>query len=135
MISKQSKDRKKRSHSGPRSEPAVDENFDETSVDHEVNLHAPQTDDYETMEPLSGGNEASEETRRPDDTILENVSYMLTRHTEIDNENINIRIDKGEVILTGSVPEERMKFMATEVIKLIPGVKSVNNQLKYVRIQ
>lgn len=141
MISKQSKDRKKRQAPAPKPQPQVDSKFDE-EVDQEANLHSPQVDDYQTMEPLSG--EPTEVTN-PEKTIqsssdideitVDDISYMLSRHPEIDASDIIVRVDKGEVILTGSVPEERMKFMAAEVIKLIHGVKSVSNQLKHVRVQ
>ncbi len=68
------------------------------------------------------------------DLTADDISYMLGRHPEIDASDIVVRVDRGEVILTGSVPEERMKFMAAEVIKLIHGVRSVSNQLKHARV-
>lgn len=141
MISKQSKGQKKPIVPPAKSQPEVDRDFDE-EVDQEVNLHAPQVDDYETMVPLSGeeteiGNPAKDikKSVSTDELSADDISYMLNRHPEIDASDIVIRVDKGEVILTGSVPEERMKFMAAEVIKLIHGVKSVSNQLKHARVQ
>jgi len=139
MISKQSKDQKKRS-AAAKPQPQVDVGFDE-EVDQEANLHSPQMDDYQTMEPLSGEptEVSNPEKVAPvasdnDELTADDISYMLSRHPEIDASDVIVRVDKGEVILTGSVPEERMKFMAAEVIKLIHGVKSVSNQLKHARV-
>lgn len=139
MISKQSKDHKKRPAPNVKPQVEVDKDFDET-VDHEANLHAPQTDDFQTMEPLSGNSpetlsSSSAKNQVAGEVSVDDISYMLSRHPEIDDSNILIRVNKGEVILTGSVPEERMKFMVGEVIKLIHGVKSVNNQLKHSKVQ
>jgi len=117
-------------------QPEVDRDFDE-EVDYEANLHAPQSDDYQTMEPLSGKNtevpvESKEFSKNVevDEINADDINYMLSRHPEIDASDIIVRVRNGEVTMTGSVPEERMKFMAAEVIKLIHGVKSVTNQLK-----
>lgn len=139
MIPKQSKEPKRHRIVVPKPEPKVDDEFDQ-EVDHEANLHSPQEDDYTTAEPLSGPegrpHTKDDKGKLPtDQDILDDVGYMLSRHSEIDDSNIQIRVDKGEVILTGSVPQERMKFMAAEVIKLVGGVKSVNNQLKHTRPQ
>lgn len=141
MISKQSKVDKKRPASAAKIQPEVDTEFDE-SVDHEANLHSPQVADYQTMEPFSGAGPelevpAKEMEKTPDvaEITADDVSYMLGRHPEIDTSNIIIKVDKGEVILSGSVPEERMKFMAAEIVKLIHGVKMVSNHLKHSRVQ
>lgn len=141
MISKQSKGRKKHVAPPARPQPEVDKDFDE-EVDQEANLHAPQVDDYETMVPLSGEETEIENPARDikksisiEELSADDISYMLSRHPEIDASDIVIRVDKGEVILTGSVPEERMKFMAAEVIKLIHGVRSVSNQLRHIGVQ
>jgi hypothetical protein len=141
MISKQSKGHKKKTVPPARPQPEVDSEFDE-EVDREMNLHSPQVDDFETMVPLSGTETEVENPAKEikpsvsvEELSADDISYMLSRHREIDASDITIRVDKGEVILTGSVPEERMKFMAAEVIKLIHGVKSVSNQLKHTRAQ
>lgn len=132
-----SKDEKRRSTLNIKIQPEVDRDFD-NEVDNEANLHAPQVDDYQTMEPLSGeGPEVSVESKdgktssEVEEINADDISYMLSRHPEINASEILIRVHNGNVTLTGSVPEERMKFMAAEVIKLIHGVKSVNNQLKH----
>lgn len=143
MISKHSKDRKSKvqnSRPAPtvKIQPQVDSDFD-NEVDQDVDLHAPQVDDYQTMVPLSGeGPEVpvepkeSRKSSEVEEITADDIAYMLSRHPEIDASDIIVRVNKGEVILTGSVPEERMKFMTAEVIKLIHGVKSVNNQLKHM---
>lgn len=146
MISKHSKDRKFKEQKGRpappvRPQPEVDRDFD-NEVDHEANLHTPQVDDYQTMEPLNGEvpevHVESKENKKgseAEEITADDIYYMLGRHREIDASDIVIRVDKGEVILTGSVPEERMKFMTAEVVKLIHGVKSVSNQLKHAKPQ
>lgn len=138
MISKQSKDHKKRSAPNVKPQVEVDKDFDET-VDHEANLHTPQVNDFQTMEPLSGNppetlSVSTKKEYSANQVTVDDIFYVLSRHPEIDRSDILIRMNNGEVILTGSVPEERMKFMAGEVIKLVRGVKSVSNQLKHSKV-
>jgi osmotically-inducible protein OsmY len=117
---------------------SIDSEFDEFSDEEEV-LHAPQISDYKTLEPQSGlepysyAGKGPKNYIRPDDAVLDDVVDLLTRHQEIDATEVDVHVEKGEVILTGSVPEERSKLLAAEVIKLVPGVKKVSNRLRVLQ--
>lgn len=71
--------------------------------------------------------------KRSDDRIKEEVCEMLTMDPSIDASDIEIEVKEGEVTLTGTVPERRMKHMAEDVIDGCFGVKDVHNQLRLKR--
>jgi hypothetical protein len=68
--------------------------------------------------------------RRSDDRIREDVNEELTRHPEIDASEIEVRVEGGEVTLTGTVEERRDKRLAEDLAERVPGVNEVHNQLK-----
>ncbi|MGZ3747588.1 MAG: BON domain-containing protein [Pseudobdellovibrionaceae bacterium] len=117
----------------------LDPEFDEVA-EHEVAFPTPQGSDYRTLEPQSGeppltlsAEEEAKSFHRPDELIRADVVDLLERHPEIEAAEVKVRMDHGEVILTGSVPEEKMKLLASEVVQLVPGVKKVSNQLKLLK--
>ncbi|HEY8270192.1 MAG TPA: BON domain-containing protein [Pseudobdellovibrionaceae bacterium] len=112
--------------------PEFDELTDQELVlrDQEIALHSPQESDYTTLEPPSGSEPEKSFYTLTDKDLLEEVVELLDRHPEIDATEIKVQVEKGEVILTGGVPEEKMKLLSAEVIKLLPGVKVVSNQLR-----
>lgn len=62
--------------------------------------------------------------------IDDEVSEMLRLHIEIDCSNIQIEVRDGEVILIGSVPEAKMKFIVEDLVCDYPGVRDVWNLLR-----
>lgn len=67
---------------------------------------------------------------RSDERIREDVSEMLTNDDRIDATNIEVRVDKGEVVLSGSVPDRWMKRCAEDCVEGLSGVKDVQNQIR-----
>lgn len=116
----------------------IDAEFDEI-VGFDAVFHSPQGGDYKTLEPQSGlesdgyAGQRPKNYIRPDVSIHDDVVELLTRHPEVNVADVEVQVDSGEVILTGFVPEEKMKFLAAEVIKKVPGVKEVSNQLKLLK--
>jgi hypothetical protein len=68
--------------------------------------------------------------RRSDDRIREDVSEELTRHGEIDASEIDIKVENGEVTLTGKVGDRQQKRLAEDLAERCSGVSDVHNQLK-----
>jgi hypothetical protein len=68
--------------------------------------------------------------RRSDDRIREDVNDRLTAHPDIDASEIEVRVQSGEVTLTGVVEDRRTKRMAEDAIEDVTGVDDVHNQLK-----
>lgn len=68
--------------------------------------------------------------KRSDDRILEDVSERLMEDGHIDASDIEVGVQKGVVILKGSVPNRSMKRLAEDVSASALGVKDVQNQLR-----
>jgi osmotically-inducible protein OsmY len=56
------------------------------------------------------------------------ASYLL--NSELDNFKINTEVEGGNVTLTGSVPSEAHKELATEIADNLDGVENITNNLK-----
>ncbi|QLY27300.1 BON domain-containing protein [Bdellovibrio sp. KM01] len=67
---------------------------------------------------------------RSDDRIKEDVCDMLTRHSEIDANDIEVEVKNGEVTLSGTVNERRMKHMAEDLAERVSSVKDVTNNIR-----
>lgn len=67
---------------------------------------------------------------RSDERIKEEVCDALMRNGEIDAEQINVRVENGEITLTGSVEGKYMRRLVEDVCEDILGVKEVHNQLR-----
>ena len=68
--------------------------------------------------------------RRSDDRIKEDVCEQLTLHPDIDASEVEIKVQAGEVTLTGTVDDRQTKRMIEDVAESASGVKEVNNQLR-----
>ena len=68
--------------------------------------------------------------QRSDERIKEMVNEALTDHDEIDATSIEVNVKAGEVTLTGTVEDRRMKRLAEECAESVRGVKDVQNQLR-----
>jgi osmotically-inducible protein OsmY len=68
--------------------------------------------------------------RRADERILEDICDRLTQHAQIDATDIEVEVRDGEVTLTGTVEDRRIKRMVEANVELIPGVVDVHNHLK-----
>jgi len=68
--------------------------------------------------------------KRSDDRIKEEISDILTRDAQIDASEIEIEVKDGEVTLTGTVTERKMKHHAEDLVEKCMGVKDVTNNLR-----
>jgi CBS domain-containing protein/osmotically-inducible protein OsmY len=71
--------------------------------------------------------------KRSDERIREEVCDRLTEHGDIDASDIEVKVQNGEVTLTGTVPEKRFKHLAEQIVESLSGVQEVNNQLRTKR--
>lgn len=67
---------------------------------------------------------------RSDERIKEQVCEALTDDHHIDASAIHVNVKDGEVTLTGTVPERRMKRLAEDCVERMSGVKDVTNNIK-----
>jgi hypothetical protein len=68
--------------------------------------------------------------RRTDDRIREEVSEDLARHPDIDASEVEVKVQNGEVTLTGKVEDRHQKRLAEDIAERSFGVTDVHNQLK-----
>lgn len=68
--------------------------------------------------------------QRSDERIKEDVNERLTEHPHIDATEIDVQVRNGEVTLTGSVEDRRIKRMVEDLVEGVLGVKEVHNQLR-----
>jgi osmotically-inducible protein OsmY len=68
--------------------------------------------------------------QRSDDRIEEDVNEALTRHPGLDASEIEVKVQDGEVTLTGTVDSRQDKRMAEDAAEGCPGVRDVHNQLR-----
>lgn len=68
--------------------------------------------------------------KRSDERIREDVNDRLAQQDEFDPSEIEVRVENGEVTLTGSVRSRHEKFRAEEIADDVSGVHDVHNQLR-----
>ena len=68
--------------------------------------------------------------QRSDERIREEVNEALARHPEIDASEIEVKVQGGEVILTGTVTDRRAKRQAEDVAERVFGASEVQNQIR-----
>lgn len=68
--------------------------------------------------------------QRSDERIREEVCEVLARHPEVDASDVEIKVQGGEVTLTGTVTDRDAKRIAEDVVERVFGVKDVQNQIK-----
>lgn len=67
---------------------------------------------------------------RKDDRIMEDVCQRLTDDPDIDASDIEVKVEGGEVTLSGTVDSRMVKRMAEDVAERVSGVRDVHNQLR-----
>ncbi|HEX7186227.1 MAG TPA: BON domain-containing protein [Thermoanaerobaculia bacterium] len=68
--------------------------------------------------------------KRTDERIHEDVCDRLAAHGDVDASDIEVKVENGEVTLTGNVPDRRTKRLAESVAESVRGVVDVHNQLR-----
>jgi hypothetical protein len=73
--------------------------------------------------------------QRSDARIEEDVCEHLTHHGMLDATGIQVQVENGEVILTGTVESRQAKRLAEDILDGISGVRDIHNQLRIQRDQ
>jgi hypothetical protein len=68
--------------------------------------------------------------RRSDERVREDVCDRLHHLGDIDSSDVEVKVQNGEVILTGSVPDRWMKYQIETISEHISGVNDVTNQIR-----
>jgi len=68
--------------------------------------------------------------QRSDARIEEDICERLTQHGQLDAGDIQVRVEQGEVTLTGVVESRQAKRLAEDILDSISGVKDIHNQLR-----
>jgi osmotically-inducible protein OsmY len=71
--------------------------------------------------------------QRSDERIREDVNERLTIDARIDASDIDVRVQSGEVTLTGFVEDGRSRRLAEELVEDLSGVRDVHNELRVHR--
>ena len=66
---------------------------------------------------------------RSDERIREDISDKFMEHPDLDASDIEVRVAKGEVTLSGSVDSRWAKRLAEDIAESCTGVRDVMNQL------
>jgi HSP20 family molecular chaperone IbpA len=70
--------------------------------------------------------------QRTDERLRDEVNEALARHPGIDASEIEVRVEGGEVTLSGTVADRAHKRLAEEIAEEVFGIKEVQN---HVRVQ
>ena len=68
--------------------------------------------------------------KRSDDRIKEDVNEELTRHPDLDASDIEVKVENGEVTLSGTVDARQAKRLAEDLAENCSGVHEVHNHLR-----
>lgn len=67
---------------------------------------------------------------KADKRIEEDLNSRLTDDAYVDASNIEVTVDKGVVILNGTVVDNSSKHRAEDIAALVSGVSNVENRLQ-----
>jgi hypothetical protein len=70
---------------------------------------------------------------RSDERILDEINDQLTRDPRIDASDIEVRVNNGEVTLSGTVDHRNDKRLAEDIAESCSGVQDVQNQIRVKR--
>lgn len=103
------------------------------SLSRRENFNALSSRDFDSSNDYSG--HGPKGYRRSDERIKEDVCEALSSAPNVDASEIEVRVDDGEVILSGTVQARSMKRRAEEAVEHCFGVRDVNNQLRILEGQ
>ena len=67
---------------------------------------------------------------RPDERIREDICYSMIDDPRLDASEVEVKVEDGEVMLSGSVADQPDRDRAEELAAGINGVKNVRNGLR-----
>ncbi|MDC0717194.1 BON domain-containing protein [Nannocystis bainbridge] len=68
--------------------------------------------------------------RRSDESIRDDLHVILTAHDEIDASDVEVLVERGEVLLRGNVRRRATKRLVEDIAYQIGGVRDVTNLLR-----
>jgi osmotically-inducible protein OsmY len=68
--------------------------------------------------------------RRADARIREDINDILTEDVYIDASEIEVQVENGEVVLSGTVDDKNIKRRVEDVLEGVSGVKHLENRLR-----
>jgi len=68
--------------------------------------------------------------RRADNRILDEICELLTADLHIDATEVEVSVENGEVLLSGTVESRRLKHLAEDIAYRVSGVLDLTNRLK-----
>jgi hypothetical protein len=86
-----------------------------------------------TQQQRSQRNRGPKGYTRSDERIREDISEQLMRHHYIDASEVEIQVQGGEVTLSGTVHERRMKHEVEDLVDNVSGVRDVTNNIRVQR--
>lgn len=93
---------------------------------------ATQGDDFGYTGPYAG--RGPKGYKRSDERIKDEISEMLTRAPHIDASQLEVEVKDGEVTLTGTLSDRKIKFAAEECAARCLGVKDITNLIRIERV-
>lgn len=87
----------------------------------------------ESAGPRAGAGHLSNNEKRSDDQIRDDIRERLLIDERVDASDIDVKVRDGVVILLGSVGDHMSKKRAADVADLVIGVRDVENQLRLRR--
>jgi hypothetical protein len=70
---------------------------------------------------------------RSDDRIRDDINDRLTDHDYLDASDIEVEVNGGEVVLTGTVENRRAKRLAEDIAEDVSGVRNVENRIRVMQ--
>ena len=71
--------------------------------------------------------------KRSDERVLEDVNDRLYLDPYIDASDIEVDVEKGDLILKGTVEDRDAKRRAEDIAETVPGVQNVENRLRVAK--
>lgn len=71
--------------------------------------------------------------RRTDASILEEVNDILTRDSQVDASEVEVKVKDSIVMLTGEVTDRKMKRLAEMSLDLVSGVRDIQNNIHVLK--
>ncbi|HEY0932077.1 MAG TPA: BON domain-containing protein [Gemmatimonas sp.] len=93
--------------------------------------YAQRGDGFDSQSNFSG--RGPKGWKRSDERIQEELNEQLERHSAIDASEIEVKVQSGEVTLSGTTSDRRMKRMAEDIAENVAGVREVQNQIRLQR--
>ncbi|KYG04519.1 hypothetical protein BE21_03955 [Sorangium cellulosum] len=73
--------------------------------------------------------------KRSDERIREDICDHISDHPDLDASDVEVKVQNGEVVLTGTVRERRFKHQLETLAERISGVTDVRNEIRLYREQ